>query len=163
LIFILPDLDLNRVLYLGIFLGSDSFRSPPSTRIDHFYLTRIQLYLLIKSVLHKLDVPIYKKVSHPKQRSLLVLHVFILLGLLTRIFTRSGNSLPNFLSGRLPEFLSEIVPNFLPESIPGTLHESYPNVLPAAFPKSYPDTYPIGLTQSYPITYPALPKAYPTG
>jgi hypothetical protein len=37
--------------------------------------------------LHKLDVPMYKKVSHPKQRSLLVLHVFFLPDLLTQVFT----------------------------------------------------------------------------
>jgi hypothetical protein len=34
-------------------------------------LTRIQLYLLVESVLYKLDVPVYKKGSYPKQRSLL--------------------------------------------------------------------------------------------
>jgi hypothetical protein len=39
LIFILLCLDLNWVLYLGILLGSDSFRSPPSTRTDPLYLT----------------------------------------------------------------------------------------------------------------------------
>jgi hypothetical protein len=59
LIFILLGLDLNRVLYLGILFGSNSFRSPPSTRIDPFYLTQIQLYLLVESVLYKLDVPVY--------------------------------------------------------------------------------------------------------
>jgi hypothetical protein len=75
LIFILLGLDLNWVLYLGILLGSDSFGSPPSTQIDPFYLTRIQHYLLVESVLYKLDVPTYKNVSYPKQRSLLVLHV----------------------------------------------------------------------------------------
>jgi hypothetical protein len=120
LIFILLGLDLNWVLCLGILHGSDSFRSPTSTRIDPFYLTRIQLYLLVGSFLYKLDVPVYKKVSYPKRRSLLVLHIFVLLGLLTRVFTRSGNSLPDFFSGRLPRFLPEIVPNSLPESLPGT-------------------------------------------
>jgi hypothetical protein len=40
LIFILLGLDLNWVLYLGIFLGSDSFRSPPSTWIDPFIWLR---------------------------------------------------------------------------------------------------------------------------
>jgi hypothetical protein len=74
---ILPQLglDLNRVLYLGIFLSLDSFRSPPSTWIDPFYLTQIQFYLLVESVLYKFDVPVYKKVSYPKQISLLVLHI----------------------------------------------------------------------------------------
>jgi hypothetical protein len=134
LIFILLGLDLNQVIYLRIPLGSDSFRSPPSTRIDHFYLTQIQLYLLVESVLYKLDVPMYKKVSYPKQRSLLILHIFVLPGLLTRFFTRSGNSLPDFLPGRLPGFLPEIVPNSLPESLPRTLPESYPSVLPGALP-----------------------------
>jgi hypothetical protein len=89
----------------------------------------------------------YKKLSYPKQRSLLVLHVFVLLGLLTRVFTRvGGNSLPNFLHGRLPGFLLEIVPDFLPESPLGTLPES--------LPESYSDTYSIGLTQPYLSAYP---------
>jgi hypothetical protein len=142
LIFILLALDLNRVLYLGTFLGSDSTKSPPSTRIDPFYLTQIQLYLLIESVLYKLDVPVYKKVSYPKQRSFLILYVFFLPGPLTRVFTRSDNSLPDFLPGRLPGFLPEIVPNSLPESLPETL------------PESYSDTYPIELTRPYPSAYP---------
>jgi hypothetical protein len=46
-------------------------------------LTRIQLYLLVESVLYKLDVPVYKNVSYLKQKSLLVLHVFVLPDLLT--------------------------------------------------------------------------------
>jgi hypothetical protein len=109
LIFILLGLDLNRLLCLEILLGSDSFRSPPSTRIDPFYLTRIHLYLLVGSVLYKLDVPMYKKVPYPKWRSLLVLHVFVLPSVLTRVITRSGNSLPDFLPKRLPRFLLDIV------------------------------------------------------
>jgi hypothetical protein len=36
LVFIILSLDLNRVLYLGILLGSDSFRSPPSTWLTLF-------------------------------------------------------------------------------------------------------------------------------
>jgi hypothetical protein len=155
LIFILLGLDLNRVIYIGILLGSDSFRSPPSTQIDPFYLTQIQLYLLVESVLYKLDVPVYKNVSYPKQRSLLVLHIFVLPGLITRVFTQSGNSLPDFLPGCLPGFLPEIAPDSLPESLPGTLSESYLSMLPGALPESYPDTYPIGLTQPYPSAYPA--------
>jgi hypothetical protein len=83
LIFILLGLDLNQVLYLGILLGSASFRSPPSTRTNPLYLTQIQLYLLVESVLYKLDVPVYKKVYYPKQRSLIVSNVFVLLSLLT--------------------------------------------------------------------------------
>jgi hypothetical protein len=126
LIFILLGLDLNRVLYLGILIDSYSFRSPPSTRIDRFYLTQIQLYLLVESVLYKLDVLVYKNVSYPKQRNLLALHVFVMLDLLTRVFTRSGNSLPDFLPGRLPGFFLEIVSDFLPESLPGTLPKSLP-------------------------------------
>jgi hypothetical protein len=51
LIFILLGHGLNRVPYLGIFHVSDTFRSPPSTRIDTSYLTRIQLYLLVELVL----------------------------------------------------------------------------------------------------------------
>jgi hypothetical protein len=135
----------------------DSFRSPPSSQTDPLYLTRIQLYLLIKSVLYKLDVLVYKKVTYLKQRSLLVSHIFILPGLLTRVFTRSGNSLTDFLPGRIPRFLPEIVPDFLPESLPGTLLESppgsYPSVLHGALPESYPNTYLIGLTRPYPSAY----------
>jgi hypothetical protein len=126
LIFIPLGLDLNRVLCLGIFIVLDSFRSLPSTRIDPSYLTRIQLCLLVESVLYKLDVPVYKKVSYPKQRSPLVLNVFVLPDLLTRVLTRPGNSLPNFLPGCLPGFLPEIVPDYLPESLPETPPESLP-------------------------------------
>jgi hypothetical protein len=72
--------------------------------------------------LYKLDVPVYKKISSPKQRSLLALRVFVLPGLLIRILTRSGNS-PDFLPRRLPGFLPEIVLDSLPESLPGTLFE----------------------------------------
>jgi hypothetical protein len=89
LIFTQLSLDLNWVLYLRIFLGSDSFRSPPSTRIDPSYLTRIQVYLLVESVLYKLDVPVYKKVSYPKQRCHFVLHIFVLPRLLTWVLTRT--------------------------------------------------------------------------
>jgi hypothetical protein len=78
LIFILLSLDLNWDIYLGILFGSDSFRPPPSTRIDPFYLTRIQLYFPVESVLYEHDVPMYKKVSYPKQSSLLILHIFCL-------------------------------------------------------------------------------------
>jgi hypothetical protein len=96
----------------------------------------------------------YKKVSLPKQRSILVLYIFVLPGPLTRVFTRPGNSLPDFLLGRLPGVLLEIVPDSLPESLPETLHESLskscPSLLPGAFPESYPDMYPIVLTQPYP-------------
>jgi hypothetical protein len=152
LIFILLGLDLNWVLY-GVLLGLNSFSSPPSTQIDPFYLTWIQLYLLVESILCKLDVPVYKKVSYPKQRSLLVLHIFVLPSLLTWVFTWLGNSLP----GCLPGFLPEIVPDSLPEMLPGTLPESLPksysSVLPRALPESYSDTYPIGLTWPYPCAY----------
>jgi hypothetical protein len=134
LIFILLDPYLNRVLYLGIFLVSDSFRSPPSIQIDPSYLTRIQLYLLVESVSYKLDVPMYKKVSYLKQRSSFVLHVFILLGLLTRVLTQPGHSLPDFLPGRLPEFLPEIVSDSIPESLPGTSPESLPEPYLELFP-----------------------------
>jgi hypothetical protein len=83
-------------------------------------------------VLYKLHVLMYKKVSYPKQKSLLALHIFVLLGHLTQVFTLSGNSLPNFFPRRLP--------GFLPESLP----ESYPSVLPGALPESNLDMYPIG-------------------
>jgi hypothetical protein len=157
LIFILLGLDLNRVLYLEILLGSNSFRSPPSTRTNPLYLIWIQLYLLVESVLYKLDAHVYKKVSYRKQLSLLVLHVFVLPGLLTRVFTLLGNSLPNFLPRRLPIFFPEIVPDSLPESLPGTIPESppesYASVLPGALPESYSNTYPIGLTRPYLSAY----------
>jgi hypothetical protein len=87
-------------------------------------LTQIQVYLLVESILYKLDVPVYKKVSYLKQRILLVSHIFILPGLLTHVFIRSGNPLLDFLPGRLPKFLPEIVPDRLPESLPGILPES---------------------------------------
>jgi hypothetical protein len=47
LIFILLGLDLNRVLYIGILLGSDSFISPPSTRIDPFIWLRFNFISLL--------------------------------------------------------------------------------------------------------------------
>jgi hypothetical protein len=179
LIFILLGPDLNRALYLGILLGSDSFRSPPSTWTGHLYLTKIQLYLLVESFLYKLDVPVYKNVSYPKQISLLISHIFVLLDLLTRVFTRSDNSLPNFLPGRLPKILPEIVPNSLPESLPGVatrvvpehVTQSFTRVLPGhvpdwvnpALPERLPDRV-TSLTRGlpdrvtfYPIAYPALP------
>jgi hypothetical protein len=101
--------------------------------IDPSYLNRIQLYLLVESVLYKLDVPMYKKVSYPKQRSILVLHVFVLPDLLTRVLTRSGNSLPDILPGLLPGFLPEMVPDSLSESLPTTLPESLPEPYPELF------------------------------
>jgi hypothetical protein len=52
LIFILLGLDLNRVHYLGILLGSDSFTSP-STWIGPFYLTQSCMFLSCPSSLHE--------------------------------------------------------------------------------------------------------------
>jgi hypothetical protein len=75
----------------------------------------------------------YKKVSYPKQRSLLVLHVFVLHGLLTRVLTRSDNSLPDFFPGCLFGFLPEIVPDSLPKSLLGFLPEIVPDSLPDAY------------------------------
>jgi hypothetical protein len=137
LIFILLGLDLNRVLYLGILLSSDPFRSPPSTQTYPLYLTQIQLYLLVESVLYKLDVPMYKKVSYLKQRSLLVSHVFVLPGLLTQVFTLSGNSLPNFLPERLPKFLPNIVPNFLTQVATQNLTRVATRVVPERVTQSF--------------------------
>jgi hypothetical protein len=88
LIFVLLGLDLNRFLCLGILLGSDTFGFSPSTQLDPFYLTRIQLCPLVGSVLYKLDVTMYKKVPYPKHRSLLVLHIFVLPDLLTQTLTQ---------------------------------------------------------------------------
>jgi hypothetical protein len=105
----------------------------------------------------------YKNVSYPKQRSLLVLYIFVLPSLLTRVFSRSGNSLPDFLPGRLPGFLPEIVPDSLPESLSGTLPEcvtrSFSRVLPGHVPNrvnpALPESLP-GRVKSCPITYPVL-------
>jgi hypothetical protein len=149
LIFILLDLDLNWVLHLGIFLGSNSFRSPPSTQSDPSYSTQIQLHLLAESVLYKLDVLMYKKVSYPNQRSFLVLHVFVLPGLLTQVLTRSGNSLPGFL----PKIVPDSLPKSLPETLPESLLKSYLSMLPRVSPESYLNTYSIGSTRPYPSTY----------
>jgi hypothetical protein len=139
-------------------------------------LTWIQLYLLVESGLYKHDVHVYKKVSYPKQRSLLVSHVFVLPGLLTQVFTRSGNSLPDFLPGFLPKIvpdsLPESLPRTLPESPPGTFPESPPERVTQSFtrvlPRHVPDRVnPVlpehlpGRVKSYPITYPTLSKAYP--
>jgi hypothetical protein len=140
--FILLGLGLNRILDLGIFLGADSFRSPLLTRTNPSYLTRIQLYLHAVLVLYKHDAPVYKKVSYLKKRSLLVLHIFVLPDLLTRVLTQLGNSLLDFLPKRLPGFLTQVTTRNLTRAIPG------------AFPKSYPYTYQIGLTQPYPSAYP---------
>jgi hypothetical protein len=52
---------------------------------------------------------VHKKVSYPKQRRPLILHIFVLPGLLTRVLTRPGNPFSDFLPGRLPGFLPEIV------------------------------------------------------
>jgi hypothetical protein len=104
LIFILLGLDLNRVLYLGIPLGSDSFRSPPSTQIGPFYLTWSQLYLLVELVLYKLDVPVYRKVSYLKQRSLIVLHVFVLPSLLTLVLPGRVTPYPISYPDAYPDF-----------------------------------------------------------
>jgi hypothetical protein len=94
-----------------------------------------------------------KKIFYLKQKSLIILHVFVLSGLFIRVFIRSGNSLPNFLPGRLLGFLPKIVPDFLPESLSKILPELYLSVLPRALPESYPDTYLIGLAQPYPSAY----------
>jgi hypothetical protein len=152
----------------------DSFRSPPSTRIDPFYLTQIQLYLFVELVLYKLDVPVYKKVYYLKQRSLLVLHIFVLPGLLTRVYTQSSNFLPDFLLGLLPGFLLGSVPDSLPESYPKPYPSRYPEcvtrnitrVLPRHVPDwvipSLPQRLP-GWVKSYLIVYPTLHEAYPAG
>jgi hypothetical protein len=144
LIFILLGLDLNWVLYLGILLVSDSFRSRPSTRIDPSYLTWIQLYVLVELVSYKLDVPVYKKVSYRKQRSPLALHVFVLPSLLTWFLTRT---LTRTLTRDCAWFLTRVATQNL------TRVATRP--VPGAFPESYPDTYPIGLTRPYPSAYPA--------
>jgi hypothetical protein len=128
LIFILLGLDLNRVLYHGISLGSDSFRSPPSTRIDPSYLTWIKLYLFVDSVLHKLEVPCTKMFLTRRKE------VSLSCTFLTRFLTRSGNFLPDFLPGRLPRFLPETVSNSLPKSLPRTLLESLPESYQELFP-----------------------------
>jgi hypothetical protein len=76
-------------------------------------------------------------------------------------FTRSGNSLPDFLSRRSLGFLPEIVPDSLPKSLPDTLPESlpesYPSVLPGFLPKIVPDSLPGSLPGTLPES---LPKSY---
>jgi hypothetical protein len=172
LIFILLSLDLHRVLYIGILLGSDSFRSLPSPQIDPFYLIRIQLYLLVESVLYKLVVPVYKKVSYPKQRSLLVLHVFILPDLLTRVFTRLVNSLLISYLDFYPRLCPISYPSRFPNLyrvatwvIPEHVTRSFTRVLPGHVPNRVNPTLPErlpGQVKSYPIAYLSLPEAYPT-
>jgi hypothetical protein len=87
---------------------------------------------------------------------------------LPEFFSRSGNSLPDFLPGHLPGFLPKIVPDSLPESLPGTLleplPESYPSVLPGALLESLPELYPSVLPGALPehltrscTPHPALP------
>jgi hypothetical protein len=149
LIFILLSLDLNQVLYLGILIGSDSFRSHYSTRIDPFNLTRIQLYLLVESVLYKLDVPMYQNVSYLKPRSLIVLHVFVLPDLLTRVFTQSGNSYPISYSDAYPDFY----PRLCPIPYPSRHLEPYPSRTRACYPELYPIRYPSCTEACYPDLY----------
>jgi hypothetical protein len=152
LIFILPSLDLHRVIYLEILLGSDSFRSPSSTRI--------QLYpLLNRSCINLMFL--YTKRSLTRSKEVFLSCTFLSCPTsLPKFFNWSSNSLLDFLPRRLPGFLPEIVSDSLPESLPVTLlellPESYPSVLLGALPESYPDMYPIGLIQPY-------PSAYPTG
>jgi hypothetical protein len=112
----------------------------------------------------------YKNVSYPKQRSLLVLHFFVLPGLLTRVFTRSGNSLPDFFSDAYPDSYLRLCP------IPYPTHYQEPN--PTHYPSRtracytelylsrylsrtracYPELYPIHSRPCYPELYPS-----PTG
>jgi hypothetical protein len=159
--FILLGLDLNRVLYLGIFLGSDSFRSPPSAWIDPFYLTRIQLYLFFESVLYKLDVPVYKKVSYLKQRSPLVLYVFVFPDPLTqvlpnpypisysnayRIFTQDcARFLTRVATRNLTWVATQVVPECLTRSFSWVLPRHAPDWVNPALPKRLLDLIP-GLT-----------------
>jgi hypothetical protein len=173
LIFILLGLDLNWVLYLGIFLGLDSFRSPPSTWIDPFSLTWIQLHLLVESVLYKLDGPIYKKVSYPKQRSLLVLHVFVLPSLLTRVLP--GRVTPYSISypDAHLDFYLRLCPipypsRYLshnwacyPDFYPRSCSIPYPNHYLEPYLSRYPSHTRACYLELYPITYLALPDAYP--
>jgi hypothetical protein len=149
LIFILLGLDLNWALYLGIFLVSDSFRSPPSTRIDPSYLTRIQLYLLVESGSYKLDIPMYKKVSYRKQRSPLALHIFVLPCLLTRVLTR-------FLIQTLTRILTRDCYLSRTWNFSRVLPRHIPNWVNPALPEHLS-----GQVKSYPIVYPTLPEAYP--
>jgi hypothetical protein len=167
LIFIPLSLDLNRVRYLGIFLVSDSFRSPPSTRIDPSYLTKIKLYLLVESVSYKLDVPVYKRsLTRSKEVPLRCM------------FLSCPAPLPESLPGRVTPY-----PISYPNAYPG----SYPRLCPIPYLSRYPVPHPsrtrsfsrvlpghvpdrvnpalperlLSRVKSYPIMYPALPEAYP--
>jgi hypothetical protein len=138
LIIILLGLDLNRVLYLGILLGSNSFRPPPSTWTDPLYLTQIQLYLRVESILYKLDVPVHKKVSYPKQKSLLISHVSVLPSFHTRVFTRSGNSLPISYLDAYPDFDPRLCPIPYPSRYPEPFLSHHPSHTLACYPELYP-------------------------
>jgi hypothetical protein len=138
LIFILLGLDLNHVLYLETLLGSDSFRSPPSTRIDPFYLTWIQFISLLNwSCINLMFLCTKRSLTQSKEVSL------------SYTFLSYPASLPEFLPGCLPGFLPEIVIDSLPESLP----ESYLSVLPESYPRLCPIPYPSRYLEPYPSSY----------
>jgi hypothetical protein len=93
LIFILLGLDLNRVLYVGIFLGSNSFNSPPSTRIDLFIWLRINfISLLNRSCINMMFPCIKRSLTQTKEVSL------------SCMFLSCSAPLPEFLPSRVTPY-----------------------------------------------------------
>jgi hypothetical protein len=171
LIIILLSLDLNRVLYLGISFGSNSFRSPPLAWTDPSYLIQIQLYSLLNQSCIKLMSPCTKRsLTWSKEVSL------------PCTFLPCPASLPESLLGRVTPYLI---------SYPDAYLDSYPRLCPIPYLSHYPKPYPNrylshtrsffwvlpghvldrvnpalpkclpGWEKSYPITYLALFEAYP--
>jgi hypothetical protein len=159
LIFFLLGLDLNQVLYLGILLGIDPLDLLHQLGLTLFIWLGFNFISLLNQSCINLMFPCTKRSLTRSKEGSSSCTFFVLPDHLTRVFTRSGNSLPDFLPGHIPGFFPEIVPDSLPESLPETLFEllpeSYPSVLPGALPESYPNTYPIRLTRPYPSIYTA--------
>jgi hypothetical protein len=115
----------------------------------------------------------YKKVSYPKQRSLLVLNIFVLPGLLTRVLPGRVTPYPiayqdahlHFYLRLCPIFYPSryvapypsrylsMLPGLLPEIMPDPLPELLPGSLPESLPESYPSVLPEALPESYSDTY----------
>jgi hypothetical protein len=114
----------------------------------------LQLYLLVELVLYKLDVPVYKKVSYPKQRSLLVLHVFILPCHLTRVLPGRVTSYPISYPRRLPRFYPRLCPipysSLYPEPYPSHTRVRYLNFYLRLCPIPYLNLYPEPYLSRYP-------------
>jgi hypothetical protein len=171
LIFILLGLDLNRVLYLGIFLVSDSFRS----------LFQLGLTLLIWLGFNFVSLLNWSRINlmFPcTQRSLTRCKEVPLSCTLLSCLA----SLPESLPGRVtpypisypyaypdsyPRFCLIHYPSRYPEPHPSrypSRTQSFSRVLPGHVPDRVNPALPQRLpsrVKSYPIVYPALPEAYP--